>query len=73
MSAPESAVRYFIPGSKLPRGLRGKLQSRLTEHMGFIASGAAEDFADYRYRAGQIQALSEAIEICEQMEKDEER
>lgn len=70
----DSAVRYFVPdGSRLPRGLRGKLMARQAELVGAIAAGSAMDYADYRYRAGTIAGMKEAIDICEQLEKDEER
>lgn len=70
----DTAVRYFVPdGSRLPRGLRGKLMARQTEFVGAIASGIASDYADYRYRAGIIAGMKEAIDICEQLEKDEGR
>lgn len=68
----ESAVRYFtLEGSRLPKGWRAKVQERVKDHLTFLGGGAAADFAEYRYRCGQIQALYEAIEICEQLEKDE--
>lgn len=74
ISMSESAVRYFVPDSRaLPRTLRGKLTARRDELGQFVVDGHASDFADYRFRVGQIEGLTQAIDICEQIEKDEER
>lgn len=68
----ESAVRYFTPDSTaMRRKLRSKLEARAAEHAGFLATGTAVDWADYRYRCGQIQALNEAMAICDAAEKEE--
>lgn len=72
MSAPESAVRYFIPGaSRLPRGWRTKLEESREREASYLISGAALDFADYRNRVGRIQGLNDAINLCQQMEDEE--
>ncbi len=73
-SLPEGAIRYFTPDrARTARTLREKLMARQTELAGFILAGAPVDFPDFRHRLGQIEGLREAIDICEQMEKDEVR
>lgn len=68
----ESAVRYFTPESTMfHRKVRAKLQARINEHVGFLVANAAVDYADYRFRCGQISALHEAMEICAVTEKEE--
>jgi hypothetical protein len=69
-----SAVRYFVPdGSRLPRGLHGRLVARQGEIIEPVITGQASDWADYRHRVGVIAGMKEAIEICEEMEKEEAR
>lgn len=68
----ESAVRYFTPDSTMfKRKVRAKLEARIGEHVGFLAANAAVDYADYRFRCGQISALHEAMAICDITEKEE--
>lgn len=68
----ESAVRYFVPeGSRLPQGWHAELLARYAELAGYLARGAGVDFADYRHRVGHLDGLREAIDICEQLEKEE--
>jgi hypothetical protein len=73
MAADQSAVRYFVPdGTRLPRGLRLRLLERQGEIASGFVNGCAKDFADYRFYVGKIQGIKEAIDICDQMEKDED-
>ena len=73
-SSKDGPVRYFTPDSTgFKRKLRAKLQERIAEHVGFLVGNAASDYADYRFRCGQISALHEAIEMCDIVEKEEER
>lgn len=67
----DSAVRYFTPDTAMKRKVRARLEARIREHAGFLCEGVAVDFADYRYRLGQMNGLKEAIEICDVAEKEE--
>ncbi len=67
-------LRRFIPDRpQFISKTRAKLMARQNELVGFILAGAPVDFPDFRHRLGQVEGLREAIEICEQMEKDEVR
>lgn len=67
----EGELRRFLPDRRdFCSKTRAKLIARRAELSGFVASGTAHDFADYRYRCGQIQALTEAIDICQQLENE---
>ena len=49
--------------------LTHKLLERLEDYLDALSSGCASDFADYRYRCGQIFSLREAIAVAEETRK----
>lgn len=66
------SLRPFIPDNpEFCSKMRAKLTTWRDELIRLVASGDALDFPEYRYKCGKIQTLSEAIEICENMEKED--
>jgi hypothetical protein len=66
-----SAFRLFsLDHPHLARTLRAKLHKRQGEFAAQLAGGLADDWPDYKHRSGVIQGLQEAIEMCEQEEKE---
>lgn len=71
MSERPSAVRFFAPEHpNRPHTVRQHVEQRRAELTSQMASGAARDWPDYRERIGVIRGLTEAIEICRELEKD---
>lgn len=71
MAQRPSAVRLFADDHPtLARTVKAKLVDRRSELGVQMAEGYASDWPDYNRRAGVIKGLNEAIEICEQAEKD---
>lgn len=67
----ESAVRYFVPDHpQTARTLLGKLNELRAKKAQAVVDGYSQDWSDYRYRVGEIKALTEAIDICEQDEQE---
>lgn len=66
--APASIRVSINDRGRLPSTLRGRLERRQAELVDGLTY--ASDWADHRYRVGQISGLGEAIEICAQIEKD---
>jgi hypothetical protein len=71
---PESAVRFFTLDSPdfTPR-LRRKLEKRRDELTSELVSAPAPDYAEYKNRLGKIAGITEAILICLNAEKDDNR
>jgi hypothetical protein len=53
------------------RTLRSQLMKEKVDKVAALADNNARDFADYKYRIGQINGLQMAIEICEAMQEQE--
>lgn len=54
----------------LARTLRARIAKRQAELAAQVSTGYATDWADYNKRTGIIAGLKEAIDLCEQAEKD---
>lgn len=67
-----AAVRFFATDSPaLSRTLRARLEKCQVEHAGHVAGGLAQDWPDYKQRIGVIAGLQEAIDICMQIESEQ--
>lgn len=65
------AVRIFALGHPhVADTLRDRLMKRQADLVAQIGVGNAEDFADYKGRVGVIRGLQEAIDLCEQVNKE---
>lgn len=64
---------YAAEHPQLARTLRAKLEHRRAELIIQLGEGFAGDWADYKERSGVIKGLKEAIDICEQAEKEMDR
>lgn len=62
---------YALDHPQLARTLKGRLMKRKHELALQMADGYAQDFADYKHRAGVIAGISEAISMCDEIEKEE--
>ena len=51
--------------------LRTKLNQLVKEAASELAGGYAKDFPDYRFRCGNIEGLTAALRICDDIEKKE--
>jgi hypothetical protein len=73
MAGATPAVRFYSEDHPaLARTLRVKLDQYRDTLITALGDGLAQDFADYRYRAGKIAGLKDAIDLCEQAEKETE-
>jgi hypothetical protein len=63
---------YAAEHPQLARTLRGKLEQRRAELIIQLGEGYAADWPNYKERSGHIAGLKEAIEICEQAEREQE-
>lgn len=71
MADNPQAVRYFVPDNpQLVRVLRLKLQELVHKEIAALASNYAQDWPDYKFRTGKIQGLNDAIQVCEEAEKE---
>lgn len=71
MAERPTAVRLFSPEHPaLPRTMRAKLEKRMAELSGQLGGGYAQDWSDYKHRAGVIAGLNEAYDICAEVEKE---
>ena len=65
------ALRIFaLDHPQVARSLRAKLKERQTALVIQVATGAAEDWGDYKERVGVIKGYKEAIDLAEQVERD---
>ena len=55
------------------RTLRKRLLERAQALGNQITGGYCSDWADYKKRIGQLEGLTEAIGLCEEMEKEEKQ
>lgn len=63
------AVQYFVPNHPAVSGsVRGRLIARRQELLENLRY--APDWPDFKRRIGVLQATEEAIEICNEVEKD---
>lgn len=69
---PHVAV-YGLDDHRLPATVRRRLAARLAELSAQLADGNAEDWADYKARVGHLRGLSDAIDICTEIEREQER
>lgn len=69
MTAPASLFHVESPFRF--RSLRERITIRKNELVHQIASGIAQDHADYRYRIGKLEGLDEALALIDEMEKNE--
>ena len=53
------------------RNLRTKIAARQSTLAGQLSSGCAQDWPDYRERVGVIKGLTEALQICDELQKRE--
>ena len=51
--------------------LRTRLNQLIKEAATELAGGYAKDFPDYRFRCGNIEGLTAALRICDDIEKKE--
>lgn len=74
-SSPErggaSAVHYFAPEHpQIARTLRGKIEKERRDLVAQLADGFAQDWGDYKHRAGVIKGLDLALQLCIAAESD---
>jgi aspartate/tyrosine/aromatic aminotransferase len=74
MPVVDDAFRTFaVDPPYAARTIRKTLNNTIVAHTEQIASGYAKDWADYQNRVGFINGLRHAIEICDEMEKQERK
>jgi hypothetical protein len=56
---------YASDHPALARGLHAKLLKTAAEYAQQLATGCAQDWADYKQRIGVIRGLNEAAQMCE--------
>lgn len=61
---------YSGDDRRLPRMLKGALETERARESDALIRGMAKDFADYRFRVGKVQALSSAIQLCQEFMDD---
>jgi len=62
---------FHVESPYLVRNLRDKIKVRKSELVMQIASGIASDHADYKHRIGVLEGLDEALQLIDEMEKNE--
>lgn len=71
MAKQPEPVTLHAEDPRIPVTLRGTLQKALEELKNAMTFGAGvEDYPAYRERVGQARGLQQAIEICQNLEKD---
>lgn len=64
-------IRYLSPDHpKLNVKLAGRLREAAEKLSREIASGVCQDWSDYKYRCGKLQAIVFAINECEETERE---
>lgn len=53
------------------RNLRSKIAARQSQLAEQLSAGCAQDWPDYKERVGVIKGLTEALGICDELEKRE--
>jgi hypothetical protein len=70
----DDAFRTFaIDSPHEARTIRKELKKVIDAHTSQLAGGYAKDWPDYQNRVGYIHGLLAAVEICDEMEKQERR
>lgn len=67
----EAFRTFAIDTPQVARTLRARLAERVGDYAVQLSGGYAQDFADYKQRVGVIDGLKMAIEICDEMIKEE--
>jgi len=65
----EPVALYVEEHRLLPMTLRRKLEALLEDKRNGLIGGLAKTFDEYRYRVGEVKGLSDAIAICQEVEK----
>ncbi len=68
----DAFTMYALDHVRTPKTIRKKLAERQAELARMLAAGYASDWADYRHRVGVISGLEEAIDVCAEIEKQQE-
>jgi hypothetical protein len=65
-------VQFFTPDPpQLARTLRARLQQQKQQFVGQLLLASSWD--DFKARSGRIQGIDDAIALCEQIEKEQDR
>lgn len=60
-----SAVRFFTSDHPaLAQTVRWRLEKMRAQYIEQIGAGSAQDWGDYKHRAGVINGLDQAIQVC---------
>lgn len=71
---PDAGAQIFaIESPRTVRNLADRFRKRIAELSAQVAAGTAQDWADYRRRVGEIQGLTEALTILQEVEKEDRR
>lgn len=57
---------YAEEDRRVPRTLKQTLEKEREREADALLRGIATDFADYRFRVGKLQALQNAIKLCQE-------
>lgn len=70
-NSASSAVRLYAEDHPvLARRLRDKLEHAKAELLINLAAGYASDWADYKYRVGQVAGLDAAVKLAIETDKE---
>ena len=73
MFVAEAFRTFAIDPPYAARTLRKQLTDRRVALIEQMSEGYARDWADYQRRVGVMEGLTAAIEICDEMEKQERK
>lgn len=66
-----SAVRFFTSDHPaLANTLRGRLEKLRAQYVEQMGGGFAQDWGDYKRRAGEIGGIDQALQICIETDND---
>lgn len=68
---PNAATIFATESPYQLRNLRALIKDRQTTLSAQVSAGSAQDWPDYRERVGVIKGLTEALGICDDLEKRE--
>lgn len=68
---PNAATIFSTESPYELRNLRSKIAARQSQLAGQLSAGCAQDWPDYKERVGVIKGLTEALGICDELEKRE--
>ncbi len=68
----DAFTMYALDHIRTPKTIRKRLTERRAELADMLVGGYASDWADYRHRVGVIIGLNEAIDVCAEIEKQQE-